>query len=138
MLKLLAVFDSAVSIYEQPFFMRSRGEAVRSWIDVTNDQKTKFWAHPADYTLFEIGEYDDQTGTVHMHEAKVNLGSALEMRSRAANSPRQPVPALADETEGAVKPEELAATDGLSETGKGILTSLKQKLSKNPKERSVN
>lgn len=77
-LKMFCVYDSKAEAFMQPFFMNSTGEAVRSWQDVVNDPKTQFNKHPADFTLFELGEYDDSSGSIAMHNAKIPLGTALE------------------------------------------------------------
>lgn len=82
-LKVFAVFDSAVGAYMQPFFMQSKGQAIRAWQDTINDEKTQFHAHPSDFTLFELGEYDDQDGAFTNLPAKLSLGTALELLSKA-------------------------------------------------------
>lgn len=84
MLKIFCVFDSVAGAYLQPFFMQSKGEALRGWIDVVNDPKTSFNKHPADYTLFELGEYDSLTGSIVTHEVKISLGTALEHQRKNA------------------------------------------------------
>lgn len=81
-LKIFAVYDSAVGAYMQPFFMQSKGQAIRAWQDTINDSKTQFHAHPSDFTLFELGEYDDENGTFTNLPAKLSLGTALELLSK--------------------------------------------------------
>lgn len=76
--KMFTVYDSKVNAYNQPFFMRSRGEATRGWSDTVNDPKTNFNKHPEDFTLFELGEYDDENGVITQYEAKIAVGTALE------------------------------------------------------------
>lgn len=83
-LKVYAVFDSAVGAYMQPFFMQSKGAALRAWLEAANDEKTQFHKHPGDFTLFELGEYDELTGTFTNHTAKMSLGTALEHKSSSA------------------------------------------------------
>lgn len=134
-LKIFAVYDIAVGAYMQPFFLQSRGQALRAWLDTCSDPKTNMWAHPADYTLFEIGEYDESEGILTSYSVKTSLGSALEMRSKL---PSQQTLPLRDVTEADVKAEEPAAMDGLSPTGAATLTSIKKNLSDKTKERSVN
>ena len=34
--------------------------------------------HPSDYTLFEIGEFDTDSGRIKEYEAKKSLGVALD------------------------------------------------------------
>lgn len=110
-IKVFAVYDSAVGAYMQPFFMQSKGLALRSWLDAANDPKTQFHAHPADFTLFEIGEYDEIEGVLTTHPVKVNLGTALELKAKAQNSPRQTAPVRGDET-SLPKNEGLDSMDG--------------------------
>lgn len=78
-MKYYSVYDSKVGSYMQPFAMRSRGEAVRGWIDAVNDEKTQFNKHPEDFTLMELGEWDDQTGMFqNCASGPVSVGVALE------------------------------------------------------------
>lgn len=61
-LEIFAIYDSAVSAYMQPFFARSRGDAMRQFSDAVNDGKSPFFSHPTDYTLFVCGSWDDGGG----------------------------------------------------------------------------
>lgn len=76
--KIYCVYDCKVEAYLQPFFMASRGAAIRSFGEVVNDPKTQFNRYPADFTLFELGEYDDQNAKFVLHNAPVALGVAIE------------------------------------------------------------
>lgn len=75
---MFAVYDSAAQVYMQPFFCRSRLEAIRSFSDAVGKADTPFCAHPADYTLFAVGEYDDSTGAVVPTDVTVKVITALE------------------------------------------------------------
>lgn len=57
-----AVFDSKVGAYSPPFFVKTKGEAIRSFTDACRDDKVPFAKHPADYRLFFLGEFDDNSG----------------------------------------------------------------------------
>jgi hypothetical protein len=81
-LKVFSVYDSKVEAYLQPFYMRSKGEALRAFGEVVNSQDHLFSRHPADYTLFEIGEFDEGKGDFTMHTHKTPLGTALEHKSK--------------------------------------------------------
>jgi len=82
MAKLLcfSVYDSKVKAYDKPFFMRSRGEALRGWQAAVNDEKTTLCTHPEDFSLMELGDYDDETGAFTNHQAPVNLGLASQYK----------------------------------------------------------
>lgn len=83
--KMYTAYDSKVELYLPPFFMRTRGEAVRAWETAVNDPQTQMCRHPDDFTLFEIGEFDDSTGCVEMYGAKISLGLALEFKEKPIN-----------------------------------------------------
>lgn len=80
--KMFTVYDSKAQAYMMPFFMNSRGEALRAWQDLCNDEKTQFGKHPEDFTLFEIGEYDQETGKITQTTAFISLGTALEFKKQ--------------------------------------------------------
>ena len=73
-----SIFDSKLGKYFAPTFMPSRGIAIRQFSDQAMDENTPIGKHPADYTLFEVGQFDDDKGVLINHEANVSLGTALE------------------------------------------------------------
>lgn len=77
-IKVFTVFDVKSSAYMQPFYMHTVGQAVRAWMDSVNDPKTQFNKHPEDFTLFEVAEYDDETGTHITHVPLIPRGNAIE------------------------------------------------------------
>lgn len=86
MQKIFAVYDSKSEAYDRPWTSPSRGIALRSIMDVLKDPNHPFSKWPGDFTLFEIAEYDEHTGTIMPHAAKVNLGVMLELRENLGNS----------------------------------------------------
>jgi len=56
-----AVYDTKAKAYLPPFFFSEVGQAHRLFSDAVNDPKHVFGTHPEDYSLFEIGLYDDVT-----------------------------------------------------------------------------
>lgn len=77
-LKIFAVYDSKAEAYARPFFDQATGAAVRSFAEIANDKNHPIGKHPGDYTLFEIGEYNDQNGEIKNNDANVALGAAIE------------------------------------------------------------
>lgn len=73
-----AVYDNAVKAYLTPFFQKTRAEALRNFKAAVNDPKHSFNSYAADYTLFALGEFDEETGKFQQYEVFDNLGSALE------------------------------------------------------------
>lgn len=76
--KIFTVYDSKIESYQSPFTANHKGYALRDFERVANDKSTQIGQYPSDFTLFEIGEYDTQTGKITTHDAKISLGIALE------------------------------------------------------------
>lgn len=87
--KVFTVYDSKAKAYMQPFFQNSVGEALRAWDTSVNDSQTMFNKYPADFTLFQIAEYDDEIGQYNNLEVKTNLGNGLEVIQASKNMPVQ-------------------------------------------------
>ncbi len=72
-----AIHDSKAEIFTKPFFEITKGSAVRSFSDAVNTEDTDFHRHAEDYTLFQVGAFDDSMGVFERFEAPVSLGNAL-------------------------------------------------------------
>jgi len=77
-MKMFTVYDSKAEAYMQPFFAKSTGEALRSFSDTCQDKNHIFAKHPEDFTLFELGTWDEQTSNFVIYESKKSLGTAIE------------------------------------------------------------
>lgn len=86
-LRVYSVFDSKVGAYMSPFYVRSRGEAMRSFGDAVNDENHPFHKHPGDYTLFDLGEYDEGSGKFTNESTPVSCGVAVEYLRQEAVRP---------------------------------------------------
>ena len=96
-LKCFAIYDAAAQVYMAPFFQSTVGLAIRQFEQVANDPSTSVSKYPQDFTLFEIGSYDDSNGRMDPHDAPLPLGTALEyQRKEAQEQPWQEVAALAE------------------------------------------
>lgn len=76
--KIFTVYDSKAEAYMSPFYMQSTGAAIRAFSDTAADPSSQIAKHPSDYTLFEIGEFDDATAEISLLTAKKSLGVAVE------------------------------------------------------------
>lgn len=61
-LLVMSVFDSKVGAYAAPFLARTKGEAIRSFEVACSDDALPFKRHPADYRMFQLGVFDDNSG----------------------------------------------------------------------------
>lgn len=83
MLKIFCVYDSKAEAYLNPVFAVNAAVVVRSFTAAAVDPNSDFGRHPADYTLFELGEFDPGKGLFSLLEVKQVLGTALEYASAA-------------------------------------------------------
>lgn len=92
-LKVLSMYDSKAAAFLQPVFELSRGTALRNLLNQVErvnpqtGEKHPFAKNPADYTLFEIAEYDDSKGVFNLPKnGPFPLGTMLELLSSPASS----------------------------------------------------
>lgn len=81
--KLFCVYDCKSEIFKPPFTALTTADALRSWAAICNDPQTQISMHPADFTLFELGTYDQTKGEFTLYAAKVSLGTALEQKAQS-------------------------------------------------------
>nr|UXQ88125.1 MAG: nonstructural protein [Microvirus sp.] len=62
--KIYSVYDSKAETYTPPFFQHREAMALRTFADCCNDDGHTFGKHPEDYTLFDLGTYDDDNGCI--------------------------------------------------------------------------
>lgn len=82
-LNVYTIYDSKAEAYLRPFFAPTKGLAIRSVSDAVNNPQENLHKYAADYTLFEVGIFDDSTGWMEMHKAHVNLGVLHEFLNKA-------------------------------------------------------
>ncbi len=79
-MKIFTIHDSKAEAYIQPFFAINEGVALRLFQTAAMDEHHDFHRHAADYTLFEIAEFDEITGTIEPLQAIKNLGNAISVQ----------------------------------------------------------
>lgn len=77
-LEIFDIFDSATASYHRPFFMLSKTEAIRAFIDIINDEKSAIHKHPEDFTLFHLGTFNQETAEFTFPPSPTSLGKAIE------------------------------------------------------------
>lgn len=73
-----SVYDSKARTYITPFFSINNDTAIRIFAHAANDPTTDIGRFPSDYTLFLLGRWYAETGTLIENEAKEPLGCAIE------------------------------------------------------------
>lgn len=61
---MFSVRDSKAAAFLPPFFAPTVGVATRMFASAARDASHDFHRYAEDYTLFQVGEFDEQTGKV--------------------------------------------------------------------------
>lgn len=77
--KLFSIFDVKASAYLPPFSLPESAMAVRVFSDCVNSKDHQFGLHPGDYTLFELGTWDDSVGVLAPLPAAAKIVNGLEV-----------------------------------------------------------
>lgn len=72
------VFDSKVAAFLRPFYAQTKGSAIRDFSDAVNDIAHQFHRHAEDYTLFELGTFDDHNCKFDLHDPPISIGTGVE------------------------------------------------------------
>lgn len=76
--KMMSVYDSKAEVFFPPYICRTYGEAERAFTDEANHKDSKVGAHPADYVLFHVADWDMRKGEVISLEKGIkSLGSGV-------------------------------------------------------------
>lgn len=77
---VFSVYDSACEAYLPIFIAPTVGYAMRMFKDASIEGG-KFHDHAADFTLFQIGTWDDSGGIMDGSMVNKSLGNALEIQA---------------------------------------------------------
>lgn len=83
-LQLCAVYDAKSKSFSQPLSFVALGTATRSFEDEVNTPNSQYHKHPEDYTLFHLGEYDDNDASFKPLETPYSLGVAVTFKRDAS------------------------------------------------------
>ncbi len=94
--QIYTVHDVKGETFMPPFFVPSRGLAIRAFEDCINSEDHHFGKHPADYTLFSLGIFDTDSGEFDLTD-RLSVGNGIEFLNPLkpsgnpnANSSRSP------------------------------------------------
>lgn len=68
-----AVYDRKAEMYAPPFLEVKDGTAIRAIQDAIASKDHPFAKHPADFSLHQLGTFDDETGVITANEKPVKL-----------------------------------------------------------------
>ncbi len=83
---MYAIYDIKAEAYLTPFFSPNAQLALRMFMQAGADTNSNIHQYPADFTLFEIGEFEQDHGTLTAHQALLNMGTALSHLTASAQA----------------------------------------------------
>lgn len=83
-LKVFGIFDSKVSAWLPPFMMKHVGDAERAIVSHVNDPQHNFSKYADDFTLFELGSWDDSNAKYSLHSTPHSIGLLLQYKREAS------------------------------------------------------
>lgn len=84
--RIISIRDGKAGIFMKPSVGLHLGAILRDWEQVVNAPDSLFGKFPEDFTLFELGTFDDESGRISVHEHPEQLSTAREVQK---NSPHQ-------------------------------------------------
>ncbi len=78
--KIFTIHDQPAKAYLPPMLMHQTGMAIRAFSDALKDPTHAFAKNPADYTLIEIGTFDDESAKITTLEVPISHGSGLQYK----------------------------------------------------------
>lgn len=84
---IFSVYDKSAEAFLPPFFVQTKGLAVRAFTSAVDDVGHHFNKHKSDYTLFELGEFDELSGYVISFSVPAKIMTALEASAKHDEQP---------------------------------------------------
>lgn len=81
-LKMFAIFDAAAKAFGPPMVFHTNGLALREFEDIARNEKSQLNKSPADFTIWEIGEYETDNAVIESAVAPKALAQATEYVNR--------------------------------------------------------
>lgn len=85
-MKVFGIYDSKAECFLPPFMMKTKGEAIRALSGHVNDPEHNFCKFAADFTLFDLGSWDEQTGRYDLLATPHSIGILIEFKRDVSSS----------------------------------------------------
>lgn len=78
-MKIYAVYDEKAEMFGTPQFFKSDGMALRTLQDMVTQNESIIANHPEDFSLYRLGDYDDNQGLLFPVERPVLVVRAITL-----------------------------------------------------------
>lgn len=89
--KIFSIYDQKAHAYLPPWVQHRTEMAERAFADCCNSPEHQFGKHPEDYTLIQLGLFDDSTGQIQVHEVQKTHGTGINYLVFSSMSTGEPV-----------------------------------------------
>ena len=76
---ICAIRDSAIEAYMRPFTAQTPGQAHRLFVDEVRREGSEIGAHPEDYAIYHLADFDDNTGMITPIDPPKCIQRAIEV-----------------------------------------------------------
>lgn len=88
-MRIYSIFDSKAEAFMQPFFAATEGVALRYVTNAASEEGHEFNRHAEDYTLFEIGAFNESDGSIDPETPKA-ISNLVHLRQTFTLVPDSP------------------------------------------------
>lgn len=78
--EVFSVYDEKAEAHLPPFILPKIAQAKRVFSDCVNSESHQFGQNPSDYTLFRLGQFNDEDAQFLLERSKQPLGNGVEFR----------------------------------------------------------
>lgn len=82
MIKLYTIFDKKMELHQEIIVSQNVSTVTRTIGEAANDPKSILCRHSTDYSLWEIGEYNQETGTIEAREKPHFVTNISELKTK--------------------------------------------------------
>jgi hypothetical protein len=75
---IYSVYDSKAEAFMLPQFYQTKGIAIRAFVEAVNTEGTPFNKYPADFTMFELGSFEDNECKFEVYDTPKSIGLGIE------------------------------------------------------------
>lgn len=81
-MQIVAIKDRALDAFMRPFFAQTLDQAKRMFRDEINRPNSEAGAHPEDYDLYHLGDFEDHNGKINQLEQPKQLAIGMQQRNQ--------------------------------------------------------
>jgi hypothetical protein len=83
---IFSVFDEKTKLFSVPFYAVTTGEALRTFGDIVNDDRTLISKYPGDFKLYFLGEFEEETAKYKLIPQPAFLAHATDYNKKQSIS----------------------------------------------------